>query len=173
MAQAGEAASNAFPSVTAATTGDGRGQTLIIERPEGRVRAAIPPDLGQEALAALKPGAPVTAAVRTERIDLIPEADAKPGEGLAAVIRDMSFAGGQLRIAAVLQTPPVDADAGGKKAEAAGTGGGGQEIIASRHGIDSPLDVGDTVRVTWAAPEHAVLVDLAAPAPALPEERRP
>jgi spermidine/putrescine transport system ATP-binding protein len=115
---------------------------LVIERPEGRVKAAIPPDLPPEIVAKLKPGAPVTAAVRTEHIDLVPEAEAKAGEGLRAVIRDMSFAGGQLRITAILQE------------------GEGQEIIASRHGIDSPLDVGDLVRVTWAVPEYAVLVDL-------------
>ena len=124
------------------------GRVLVIERSEGRVKAAIPPNLPPEIEAELKPGAPVTAAVRTEHIDLIPEAEAKPGEGLRAVIRDMSFAGGQLRITVILQTP---------KNEGNGTS---QEIIASRHGIDSPLDVGDLVRVNWAAPEHAVLVDL-------------
>ncbi|MDR2247681.1 MAG: ABC transporter ATP-binding protein [Treponema sp.] len=124
------------------------GGVLVIERSEGRVKAAIPPNLPPEIEAKLKPGAPVTVAVRTEHIDLIPEADAKPGEGLRAVIRDMSFAGGQLRITVILQT-----------LENAGNGTS-QEIIASRHGIDSPLDVGDLVRVSWAAPEHAVLVDL-------------
>jgi spermidine/putrescine transport system ATP-binding protein len=123
------------------------GKVLIIERSEGRVKAAIPPHLPPETAARLKPGAPVTAAVRTEHIDLIPEAEAKSGEGLRAVIRDMSFAGGQLRITVVLRNSE-------------GAAKGGQEIIASRHGIDSPLDTGDLVRVTWAAPEYAVLVDL-------------
>jgi spermidine/putrescine transport system ATP-binding protein len=135
------------------------GKVLVIERPEGRVKAAIPPDLPPEIIATLKPGAPVTAAVRTEHIDLILEADAKPGEGLRAVIRDMSFAGGQLRISAILQ----GGGASGAQ-ESAGAGEAeGQEIIASRHGIDSPLDVGDSVRVTWAVPEYAVLVDLGTP----------
>jgi spermidine/putrescine transport system ATP-binding protein len=123
------------------------GRVLVIERSEGRVKAAIPPNLPPETEAKLKPGAPVTAAVRTEHIDLIPEAETKPGEGLRAVIRDMSFAGGQLRITVILQTPENERN------------GAPQEIIASRHGIDSPLDVGDLVRVRW-APEHAVLVDL-------------
>jgi spermidine/putrescine transport system ATP-binding protein len=124
------------------------GRVLVIERSEGRVKAAIPQNLPPETGAKLKPGLPVTVAVRTEHIDLIPEAAAKPGEGLKAVIRDMSFAGGQLRITVILQTPANERN------------GAPQEIIASRHGIDSPLDVGDVVRVSWAAPEHAVLVDL-------------
>jgi spermidine/putrescine transport system ATP-binding protein len=64
----------------------------------------------------------------------------------------MGFAGGQLRITVILQDNGKDPR--GKE---------GQEIIASRYGIDSPLDVGDPVRVTWASPEHAVLVDLEEP----------
>jgi spermidine/putrescine transport system ATP-binding protein len=127
-------------------------RVLVIERSEGRVKAAIPPDLPPETATKLKPETPVTVAVRTEHIELIPEADAKGGEGIRALVRDMSFAGGQLRITVILQDAPD-----GRQAP------DGQEIIASRHGIDSPLDVGDPVRVTWAAPEHAVLVDLAEP----------
>ncbi|MDR2784706.1 MAG: ABC transporter ATP-binding protein, partial [Treponema sp.] len=127
------------------------GRVLVIERSEGRVKAAIPPNLPPETEAKLKPGSPVTAAVRTEHIDLIPEAEAKPGEGLRAVIRDMSFAGGQLRITVILQSPENEGN------------GTSREIIASRHGIDSPLDTGDLVRVSWAAPERAVLVDLEEP----------
>jgi spermidine/putrescine transport system ATP-binding protein len=124
------------------------GRVLVIERGEGRVKAAVPPNLPPETGAKLKPGSPVTVAVRSEHIDLIPEAEAKPGEGLKAVIRDMSFSGGQLRITVILQTPENERN------------GVPREIVASRHGIDSPLDVGDVVRVSWAAPEHAVLVDL-------------
>jgi spermidine/putrescine transport system ATP-binding protein len=124
------------------------GRVLVIERSEGRVRAAVPPNLPPGIEAKLGPGSPVTVAVRTEHIDLIPEAGAKPGEGLKAVIRDMSFAGGQLRITVVLRTPEHERN------------GAPQEIVASRHGIDSPVDVGDAVRVNWAAPEHAVPVDL-------------
>jgi spermidine/putrescine transport system ATP-binding protein len=120
---------------------EGSDRVLVIERSEGRVKAAIPPDLPPHSVP--KPGSPVCAAVRPEHIDLIPEAEAKPSEGLKAVVRDMSFAGGQLRITAVLR----NSDAG-------------EEITASRHGIDSPLDTGDLVRVDWAAPERAVLVDL-------------
>ncbi|MDR3336419.1 MAG: ABC transporter ATP-binding protein [Treponema sp.] len=127
----------------------GNSKILEIERPEGRVKAAVPANLPAEIGGKLLPGVSVTAAVRTERIDLIPPADAKPGEGLNGVIQDMGFAGGQLRITVILQDNGKDPP--GKE---------GQEIIASRHGIDSPLDVGDPVRVTWASPEHAVLVDL-------------
>jgi spermidine/putrescine transport system ATP-binding protein len=127
---------------------EGNSRVLVIKRSEGRVMAAVPPNLPPEIEAKLTLGSPVTAAVRSEHIDLIPEAEAKPGEGLEAVIRDMSFSGGQLRITAVLRTAETEKN------------GALREIVASRHGIDSPLDVGDAVRVSWAAPEHAVLVDL-------------
>ncbi len=65
-------------------------------------------------------------AVRSEALEL-----KKDSEGyMTGVIKEKSFAGGMLRIA-------VDTKDCG-------------EIIASRHGIDSPLMPGDTVGITWA-----------------------
>ena len=65
-------------------------------------------------------------AVRSEALEL-----KKDGEGyLSGIVKEKSFAGGMLRIA-------VDTKDCG-------------EIIASRHGIDSPLMPGDTVGITWA-----------------------
>ena len=58
--------------------------------------------------------------------------------GIAAVIREKTFAGGMLRIALALEN--------------------GDELVASRHGIDIALSAGDGVRVTWAA-QNAVPVD--------------
>ena len=65
-------------------------------------------------------------AVRSEALEL-----KKDSEGyLTGIIKEKSFAGGMLRIA-------VDTKDCG-------------EIVASRHGIDSPLMPGDTVGITWA-----------------------
>ncbi|MBP3704223.1 MAG: ABC transporter ATP-binding protein [Clostridia bacterium] len=65
-------------------------------------------------------------AVRSEALEL-----KKDGEGyLTGTVKEKSFAGGMLRIA-------VDTAECG-------------ELIASRHGIDSPLMPGDTVGITWA-----------------------
>ena len=65
-------------------------------------------------------------AVRSEALEL-----KKGSEGyLSGIVKEKSFAGGMLRIA-------VDTKDCG-------------EIIASRHGIDSPLMPGDTVGITWA-----------------------
>jgi spermidine/putrescine transport system ATP-binding protein len=58
---------------------------------------------------------------------------------LTGRVTGKSFAGGQLRITASL--------------------GNGEELIASRHGIDSPLSAGVAVRITWANAAQAVLVD--------------
>ncbi|MDR3276840.1 MAG: ABC transporter ATP-binding protein [Treponema sp.] len=103
-----------------------------LECPAGRVPAADP---GGVALI----GEPLTLAVRSEHVNLAPGADSLThSAGLLARITDKSFAGGQLRITAE------------------DTGGG--EIIASRHGIDSSLQPGDQVRVSW-LPEHAVIVE--------------
>lgn len=82
------------------------------------------------------PGEPVCLAVRSEQIELSAQADA-PDFGICATVREKSFAGGMLRIAVTLP--------------------GGQEIVASRHGIDSELAPGQQVRVGW-NPEHAVIV---------------
>jgi spermidine/putrescine transport system ATP-binding protein len=63
---------------------------------------------------------------------------------LLARVTEKSFVGGQLRITAVLLDKSHSRDSG--------------EITASRHGIDSPLERGDLVRVSWAK-EKAVAVD--------------
>jgi spermidine/putrescine transport system ATP-binding protein len=69
----------------------------------------------------------------------VPESGGGGEEGLEARVTEKSFAGGQLRISAVL--------------------GDGTEICASRQGIDSPLEAGQRVRANWARPGQAVIVD--------------
>jgi spermidine/putrescine transport system ATP-binding protein len=131
------------------------GTVLVFETPAGRARVKNP---GPE----IASGQEIIAAVRGEYINLIPRArgtsretvpgsgpenvqEAGPasplqtGEGLEAVITDKSFTGGQLRISAALR--------------------GGGEITAGRQGINSPLESGEEVLVTWNSPECAVLVD--------------
>ena len=79
-------------------------------------------------------GAPVAVAVRSEYIDFLsPDA-----EGIPAVVKEKSFAAGMLRIALSLEN--------------------GDEIVASRHGIDSGLSSGDRVVFSFAR-EHAVAVE--------------
>ncbi|MGI6576771.1 MAG: ABC transporter ATP-binding protein [Eubacteriales bacterium] len=84
----------------------------------------------------IKPDQNVTIAVRREYIDLQPASE--NDMGLFAVVKEKRFAGGVLQIIAAL------AD--------------GSEIVASRHGIDSTIQAGDRVNITW-APENAVIVD--------------
>jgi spermidine/putrescine transport system ATP-binding protein len=106
------------------------------------------------AAAAPSPGDPVTVAVRSEYVNLepaargtSPQSQGLKAQGLKAQVSDKSFAGGQLRITVLLQ--------------------GGGEFTASRHGIDSPLNIGEEVAVTWSSPSHAVLVDAS---PSVPPE---
>lgn len=84
-------------------------------------------------------GQKVTVAVRSEHIKLNLITDNSNIAGLKGVVKEKSFAGGLLQIIVAL------AD--------------GNELIASRHGIDSSLVPGDNVIVTWAR-ENAILVDL-------------
>jgi spermidine/putrescine transport system ATP-binding protein len=63
---------------------------------------------------------------------------------LLARVTEKSFVGGQLRITALL----LDKSPSGERGK----------ITASRHGIDSPLERGDLVKVSWAG-EKAVPVD--------------
>jgi spermidine/putrescine transport system ATP-binding protein len=87
-------------------------------------------------------GKPTFLAVRSEWINLNP-AGSGGGENLVgqlpATVTGKQFAGGQLRITAVLRDT-------------------GEEIVASRHGIDSPLETGQPVLVSWDA-DHAVPVE--------------
>jgi spermidine/putrescine transport system ATP-binding protein len=78
-------------------------------------------------------------AVRSEWVNL-EAADSSPGKAeRLARVTGKQFAGGQLRISAVLKDS-------------------GEEIIASRHGLDWPLEAGQEVWVSW-EPEHAVPVE--------------
>jgi spermidine/putrescine transport system ATP-binding protein len=91
-------------------------------------------------------------AVRSEWVNMEPvkEPEFPAGDlsqGLPARVTEKSFVGGQLRISAILLDKP-----GKSGAES------GEKITASRHGIDSPLERGDLVRVSWDK-EKAVPVD--------------
>ena len=83
---------------------------------------------------AVKDGAKVTLAVRSENIHL----DENGREGLPAEVLEKSFAGGMLRVVLKLED--------------------GTEIIASRYGIDAGVQPGQKVRFSFAS-EDAVLVD--------------
>ncbi|MDR2738442.1 MAG: ABC transporter ATP-binding protein [Treponema sp.] len=112
----------------------GNAGTLVFGHPAGHVRIQ---NLG----APMAPGQRLTVAIRTEHITLeIPAQKALyDREGLDATVTGKSFAGGQLRISAALT--------------------GGEEIVVSRYGVDTPLDIGDRVRVSWANTAQAVIVD--------------
>lgn len=74
-------------------------------------------------------------AVRSEHILVTKECT---GTGLAALVKEKSFAGGMLRMTLVLKD--------------------GKLLVASRHGIDADCEEGDQVFCCW-EPEQAVLVD--------------
>ena len=75
------------------------------------------------------PGDRVTVAVRSEQVQFEPLRAG--GEGVRAVVKEKSFAGGMLRIAFAL--------------------GDGEEVVASRHGIDLDLHPGAEVLLSWDA----------------------
>ena len=79
-------------------------------------------------------GAPIAVAVRSEYIEFLGEGE----EGIPAEVKEKSFSAGMLRIALTLEN--------------------GDEIIASRHGIDSNLAQGDRVVFSFSR-EHAVIVE--------------
>ncbi len=74
----------------------------------------------------------VTLAVRSEHVEFCTEG------GIPATVKEKTFAGGMLRISLALEN--------------------GDELVASRHGIDIALSAGEGVRVTWSA-QNAVPVD--------------
>jgi len=85
------------------------------------------------------PGQPVTIALRREHVKLLAEEEnGGESEGLNGTVIEKSFAGGLLQIAVLLSD--------------------GNEIVATRHGINSELKPGDRVTVTW-DPGNAVVVD--------------
>ncbi|MDR2133463.1 MAG: ABC transporter ATP-binding protein [Treponema sp.] len=126
---------------------DGGKQRLVFEHPGGLAAA----DCGLQKNIA--PGETIHVAVRAEHLLLQAEeqdgGEFSSGGGpaaagwLSAVITGKSFAGGLLRITARLR--------------GAGSAAG-DEISASRYGIDAPLAVGGAVRVSW-LPENAIVVD--------------
>jgi spermidine/putrescine transport system ATP-binding protein len=130
---------NILHGVVEATETAGNGEILVFGHPAGRVRIQNPG-------APIAPGQRLTVAVRTEHITLETASQKAPHdrEGLDAVVTGKSFAGGQLRINAALT--------------------GGEEIVASRHGMDTPLDIGDRALASWANPAQAVIVDREEPA---------
>ena len=83
-----------------------------------------------------KPGEKVRIAVRSENIRF--EENTQNEYGLKAEVTEKTFAGGQLRV--VLKTSE------------------GQEIVASRYGIDTNVSVGESVLCCF-DPENAILVD--------------
>lgn len=84
--------------------------------------------------AGIADGADLSVAVRSEYIDFLPEG----AEGIPAVVKEKSFSAGMLRIALETET--------------------GDEVIASRHGIDYALHPGDCVVFSFAR-DHAVPVE--------------
>ncbi|MDR0600492.1 MAG: ABC transporter ATP-binding protein [Treponema sp.] len=124
---------------------------FALEHPAGRVFAAANAVSGP--VDGVVPGRELTLAVRSEHLLLRPfSAPANgedPGEagegrrGLSAVVTEKSFAGGQLRIGLVLR---------GRDGQT------GEELVASRHGMDSLLSIGDVVKVDWELPRYGVVV---------------
>jgi spermidine/putrescine transport system ATP-binding protein len=124
-------------TVVPETAAGTEGEPLVLEHPAGRVRAI-------NRSGPVAPGEKLTIAVRTEHLILEPPGNRNSGEGLAAKVTGKSFAGGQLRITLELA--------------------GGGELVASRHGIDSPLRGGEQTLARWADPAQAVIVDRENPA---------
>ena len=127
-----------IPGTAVPGTGAGAG-ILVFEHPAGRVRAL---NRG----APLAPVEKLTLAVRTEHLILESRLPGDPAaaEGLTATVTGKSFAGGQLRITLQLA--------------------GGGKLVASRHGIDSPLKAGEQALARWADPAQAIIVDREEPA---------
>ncbi|MGI6094003.1 MAG: ABC transporter ATP-binding protein [Lachnospiraceae bacterium] len=84
-----------------------------------------------------EPQKQVTLAVRSENILILPAEERK--NVLSGIIREKSFAGGQLRMAVYLPET-------------------GDTLIASRYGIDADVVIDEAVSVFW-DPVHAVIVD--------------
>lgn len=90
--------------------------------------------LGNNHKQLLKPGDPVTLAVRSENIKINENSDLS----LPAVVTEKSFAGGMLRMVLRLND--------------------GRELIASRHGINYDVESGESVSLSWDA-NWAIPVD--------------
>lgn len=80
-------------------------------------------------------GSPIAFAVRSEVVKFSEE---KGENSLFATVSEKSFAGGMLRMVLKLSD--------------------GSELVASRHGIDAPYEVGEQIYCSW-KPEDAVVVE--------------
>ena len=109
-----------------------------VENGVAKVRCADGCGMVQTLHHSMQPGQTISLAVRSEQIEFSNAPDAC---GIPAEVCEKSFAGGMLRIALRLSD--------------------GTSLIASRHGIDIPVEIGEHVKVTWEA-FHAVPVDLEA-----------
>ena len=93
-------------------------------------------------LSGVSPSSPLlpneTIAVRSDNIIIEPYSGAGPG--LTGVITDKHFAGGLLRVSVKLDD-------------------NGEEVISTRHGIDSPLTPGQAVSVRWGAANEIIVKD--------------
>lgn len=83
-------------------------------------------------------GEAVSLAVRSEQLRFERPAPGEKAGGIRAVVKEKSFAGGMLRIAFTLEE--------------------GDEVVASRHGIDLDLQAGEEVRLSW-DPQAAPVVE--------------
>lgn len=108
---------------------------VVEEIGEEKIRVQIQGQrMEAEAAEGMKAGEKVKLAVRRENLQVCTEGE----NGLEAVVTDKSFQGGQLHVALQLKT--------------------GEELVASRYGMDARIVPGQKVRAVW-KPEHAVPVD--------------
>ncbi|MDR1195498.1 MAG: ABC transporter ATP-binding protein, partial [Endomicrobium sp.] len=77
----------------------------------------------------IKEGEEISASVRSEYVNIVPYYENHPKESVIATVRNKSFAGGLLHITAVLPDS--------------------KEVTASRSGINSSLEIGETAAVFW------------------------
>jgi len=105
--------------------------------PAGSVKTEFTENNG---LRNIQNGQEILIAVREEYITLSPPGSGSTG--LSAIVTGKNFTGGLLRVTARLK----------------GADGGGEEISASRQGIDTNLEVGDEVLAVW-LPSNAVLLE--------------
>jgi len=110
---------------------------VCFEHPSGSAEAKF-----DENNAGVNPadGKEILIAVREEYVVFLP---AQSGRGLSATVTGKSFSGGLLRISARLDR---------------GSPEGADEIKSSCQGIDSPLEIGDKITVSWNA-SRAVLLE--------------
>jgi spermidine/putrescine transport system ATP-binding protein len=105
---------------------------IIFEHPAGCNKIELPKD---ETNKNIEKGEKLLIAVREEYISFLPSQ--QMGNGLAAVVTGKNFSGGLLRI-----TLRLNSD---------------EEINASCQGIDSPLETGDRVLISWSASNAVIL----------------